>query len=91
MNIQAKGQAFVDEEVKRLCEEIKRLGSQGADGKWFVNFGPLYDATQDIFEALAGTLKSAKKKGLIDYSAPILLKGPSDKIPIILLKEPEHV
>jgi hypothetical protein len=42
MNIQAKGQAFVDEEVKRLCDEIKRLGSQGADGKWFVNFGPLY-------------------------------------------------
>jgi len=82
-------EAFIDEEVKKLCSEVKRLGSQGADGKWFVNFGPLYDATQDIFEALAGTLKTAKRKGFISYNAPILLKGPSDKIPIILLKEPE--
>jgi hypothetical protein len=81
--------ATVDHEVALLAEQIKKLGAQGADGRWSVNFGPLYDATQDIFEALAGTLKTAKKRGVVDYSAPILLKGPSDKVAVVLLKEPE--
>lgn len=30
-------------------------------------------------------LKAAKKRGLIAYSAPILLKGSHDKVPITLL------
>ena len=51
-------------------------------------FGTLYDATQDIFEALGGTLKAAKKKGVISYEAPILLKGAHDKVVITLLIEP---
>lgn len=51
-------------------------------------FGTLYDATQDIFEALGGTLKAAKKKSIISYDAPILLKGAHDKVVITLLVEP---
>ena len=50
-------------------------------------FGKLFDETQDIFEALGGTLKAAKKQGLISYSAMILLKGQHDKVPIVLEKE----
>ena len=34
---------------------------------------------------LARRLKAAKKRGLIAYSAPILLKGSHDKVPITLL------
>jgi hypothetical protein len=49
-----------------------------------VLFGKLFDETQDIFEALGGTLKAAKKQGLISYSAMILLKGQHDKVPIVL-------
>jgi len=90
-----------------------RLGTRNAAGQFEVPFGKLYDATVDIFEALAGTLKvldildtnkcrcllmllsttlmrppgwraqwtpcvavqAAKKKKLVDYSAPLLLKG----------------
>ena len=52
-----------------------------------VLFGKLFDETQDIFEALGGTLKAAKKQGLISYTAMILLKGAHDKVPIVLEQE----
>ena len=77
--------AFVDHEIKLLQEQVAKLGSVNADGKMEVSFGVLFDATADIFEALAGTLKSAKKRGIVSYSAPILLKGSHDKVMITLL------
>lgn len=78
-------QETVDREVHELQLAIARLGAPNADGKFEVPFGVLYDATVDIFEALAGTLKAAKKRGIIAYAAPILLKGSHDKVPITLL------
>jgi len=77
--------ATVDREVRELQLAVARLGTPNAEGKMEVPFGTLYDATVDIFEALAGTLKAAKKRGLIAYAAPILLKGSHDKVPITLL------
>jgi hypothetical protein len=52
-----------------------------------VLFGKLFDETQDIFEALAGTLKAAKKQGVVSYTAMVLLKGAHDKVPIVLETE----
>lgn len=77
----------VAHEVKLLQEKVKELGSPNADGKWSVPFGVLYDATDQIFEALAGTLKAAKKRGVVTYNSPLLLKGPHDKVEIVLLVE----
>jgi hypothetical protein len=77
--------AAVDKEVEELQHQVKKLGAVGADGKFAVSFGVLYDATQDIFEALGGTLKAAKKRGIVSYSAPILLKGAHDSVMITLL------
>jgi Costars len=78
----------VAREVMLLQREVKRLGLKAeATGKYVVAFGVLFDATVDIFEALAGTLKAAKRKGVINYAAPILLKGSHDKVPITLLTE----
>jgi hypothetical protein len=37
---------------------------------------------------LGGTLKAAKKRGIVAYDAPLLLKGAHDKIAIVLLVEP---
>ena len=82
--------ATVEKEVRELQHQVKVLGSQdAATGRWSVPFGTLYDKTQDIFEALAGTLKAAKKRGVVDYAAPLLLKGTHDKVAIVLLKEAE--
>jgi hypothetical protein len=78
----------VDHEVRLLQDWIVKLGVRQADGLYAVAFGPLFEATDQIFEALAGTLKAAKKRGVIKYDAPILLKGPHDKVLITLLAEP---
>jgi Costars len=61
--------------------DIRRLGEEGTPQ---VKFGELFDDddVQQYYEALVGTLKSAKKRGLIDYKGILLLKGVSDDIVI---------
>lgn len=79
--------AFIDHEVKLLQEWIAKLGERNAEGHFVVTFGVLFDATDQVFEALAGTLKAAKRRGIVKFDAPILLKGAHDKVPITLLIE----
>uniref|UniRef100_A0A672Q0A1 Costars family protein ABRACL n=2 Tax=Sinocyclocheilus grahami TaxID=75366 RepID=A0A672Q0A1_SINGR len=57
----------VEHEVTLLVDEIRRLGSKNADGKISVKFGVLFNDDQcaNLFEALVGTLKAAKRKKLI--------------------------
>ena len=59
--------------------DINRLGVQGEPN---VTFGELFDDddVQQYYEALVGTLKSAKKRKLIDYKGILLLKGVSDDV-----------
>lgn len=79
----------VNHEVKLLIEEMKRLGSPNADGQVEVKFGVLFndDKCANLFEALVGTLRAAKRKKLIKYEGEILLQGAHDNVPITLLKE----
>ena len=80
--------AQVEHECKLLQEVIARLGTRDSStGKVTISFGLLYRETQDTFEALAGTMKAAKKRGIIQYSAPILLSPTHDKEVITLLIE----
>lgn len=67
----------VEHEVKLLVEEIKRLGSPNADGQVSVKFGVLFsdDRCANIFEALVGTLKAAKRKKIVNYNGELLLQG----------------
>ena len=57
----------VEEEVALLQEKIKELGSEQADGRIGVEFGVLFDATQDVFEALNGTLRAAKREKKVAF------------------------
>ncbi|KAM7240572.1 hypothetical protein CapIbe_008478 [Capra ibex] len=79
----------VDHEVKLLVEEIHRLGSKNADGKLSVKFGVLFqdDKCANLFEALVGTLKAAKRRKIITYSGELLLQGVHDDVDIILLQD----
>ncbi len=74
-------------DVHKLVNYLKEHGTKDSQGKFTLTFGKLYDDTQDIFEALNGTLKAAKKRGFINFEGQMLLKGPSDKVVITLLKE----
>ena len=72
------------EEVTLLIEKIKEFGEQQSDGRIGVKFGILYEKTVDIFEALNGTLRSAKKSKLVDFEGQMLLKGANDSVIIYI-------
>ena len=76
-------QTRLDEECAQLLVDIRRLGESGEP---HVLFGDLFDDddVQNYYEALVGTLKSAKKRGLIDFKGQMLLKGPHDKVKITI-------
>ena len=78
----------VDHEISLLKEEIKRLGSKNeTTGEYVVEFGVLFkdDKCANIFEALVGTLRAAKRKKIISFEGELLLQGVHDKVPIKLL------
>ncbi|TKY59447.1 Costars family protein [Spatholobus suberectus] len=80
----------VEEEVQRLSQEIKRLGTVQADGSYKVTFGTLFNDDQcaNIFEALVGTLRAAKKRKVLTYDGELLLQGVHDNVEIILSPVP---
>uniref|UniRef100_A0A3P9PLW1 Costars family protein ABRACL n=1 Tax=Poecilia reticulata TaxID=8081 RepID=A0A3P9PLW1_POERE len=57
--------------------------------KTSVKFGVLFsdDRCANIFEALVGTLKAAKKQKIIDFQGELLLQGVHDDVDVVLLKE----
>lgn len=79
----------MEHEVKLLIEEIKRLGSPNEEGKISVRFGVLFsdEKCANLFEALVGTLRAAKRKKVIQYEGEMLLQGAHDNVPIVLLKD----
>ena len=70
--------------------DIKRVGDEPGSPK--VKFGQLFDDedVQQYYEALVGTLKSAKKRGYIDFKGQILLKGMHDSVVISISQEGEE-
>ncbi|XP_021717243.1 costars family protein-like [Chenopodium quinoa] len=70
----------VEEEIGKLQEEIKRLGQIQEDGSYKVTFGVLFndDRCANIFEALVGTLRAAKKRKILTYDGELLLQGVHD-------------
>lgn len=81
----------VAHEVELLVREIKRLGEENPDGSTEVEFGVLFndDECANIFEALVGTLRAAKKKKIITYDGELLLQGVHDKVKIKLFNKSE--
>ncbi|XP_034756280.1 costars family protein ABRACL [Etheostoma cragini] len=79
----------VSHEVHLLVQEIQRLGSKNADGQTSVKFGVLFNDDQcaNIFEALVGTLKAAKRRKLVTFQSELLLQGVHDDVDIVLLQE----
>ncbi|XP_006898818.1 PREDICTED: costars family protein ABRACL-like [Elephantulus edwardii] len=78
----------MDHEVSLLVEESHHLGSKNADGKLSVKFGVLFrdDKCANLFEALVGTLKAAKRRKIVSYQGELLLQGVHD-VDIVLLQD----
>ncbi|KAJ3301341.1 hypothetical protein HDV03_001010 [Kappamyces sp. JEL0829] len=77
----------VDEEIAQLVVEITRLGQKNKQGQVSVAYGVLFkdDRCQQVFEALLGTLKAAKKRKVITFEGELLLQGVHDHVEIVLL------
>ncbi|KAF4795651.1 Costars family protein ABRACL [Turdus rufiventris] len=79
----------VEHEISLLVEEIRRLGTKNADGQVSVKFGVLFadEKCANLFEALVGTLKAAKRRKIITYQGELLLQGVHDNVDIMLLQD----
>ncbi|XP_023522592.1 costars family protein ABRACL [Cucurbita pepo subsp. pepo] len=55
-----------------------------------VTFGVLFndDRCANIFEALVGTLRAAKKRKIVTYDGELLLQGVHDNVEIVLKATP---
>ncbi len=70
---------------RTAADTILREDEQG-DGSYTVTFKTLFDddTLANQLEALVGTLKAAKKRGVLSYKAELLMQGMSDKEVITL-------
>ena len=79
-------------EISLLVAEIIRLGtpSPSNNNQIVTTFGTLFhdDKCANIFEALVGTLRAAKKRKIITYDGEMLLQGVHDAVEIKLLVDP---
>lgn len=76
-------------EIDQLLIDIRRIGPTHPDPTPRVLFGELFDddEVQQHYEALVGTLKSAKKRGVISFKGQMLLKGMHDEVVISITKD----
>jgi hypothetical protein len=76
----------MEDEVLQLLVDIRRIGSN--PGEPNVKFGELFDddEVQNTYEALVGTLRSAKRQGLISFKGQMLLKGMHDQVVIYVVE-----
>lgn len=78
--------------IHPFCKRLSYLALLSlldADGKTSVKFGVLFndDRCANIFEALVGTLKAAKKRKVVSFQSELLLQGVHDNVDVILLQE----
>ena len=76
---------MVDEEILQLLVDIRRIGVN--PGEPSVTFGELFDddVVQNTYEALVGTLRSAKRQGKVHFQGQMLLKGMHDRVVISIV------
>jgi hypothetical protein len=57
-------------------------------GEPFATFGELFDdeVVQQTYEALVGTLRSAKRQGFIEFQGQMLFKGMHDNVTIYVVE-----
>jgi hypothetical protein len=83
----AEAAAGVERDIAHLIEGINRLGSlQPEDSSKAVTFSALFkdEELEQQLESLVGSLKAAKKRGLLAFEGQMLLQGVSDSVVITL-------
>eukprot|EP00039_Didymoeca_costata_P018248 m.332750 g.332750 ORF g.332750 m.332750 type:complete len:84 (+) comp16999_c0_seq1:50-301(+) len=78
----------VDHEIELLVTCLKRICKDQEDGTKAVTFGEIFkdEILEQQLESLVGTMKAAKKRGIIDFKGQMLLQGAHDDV-VVTLKE----
>lgn len=79
--------AWTNKEVRKLIAAIARLGSLDGAARPHVKFGVLFEATANLFEALSGTCRTARRVGVVQYDVEHLWQGRDDDVVVTLLKD----
>lgn len=78
---------WTDKSITRLISEIKERSTPNGSGQPTITFGKLFDETANIFDALVGILKAAKKYRCVHFDGDQLWQGRDDGVVITLTKE----
>eukprot|EP00117_Sycon_ciliatum_P049720 scpid5620/ scgid6128/ Xin actin-binding repeat-containing protein 2; Beta-xin; Cardiomyopathy-associated protein 3; Myogenic MEF2-activated Xin-related protein; Myomaxin; mXinbeta len=85
---QRQATKWVEKELTKLITTIKDTSSTtNSDGKSMITFQQLFDVASDIFEALSGTLLTARKHKIVVYEGDLLLQGVHNSVVITLLED----
>jgi len=79
-------QMNVDHEIELLATALKRIGEKQTDGSYTTTFIKVFkdEVLEQQLESLVGTLKAAKRKGVVDFQGQMLLQGAHDNVVITL-------
>jgi len=76
------------DEVKLLCDIIKKHGNKGEDDKNYMTFKELFELYKHISNKVVGLLIRARKHGLVAFEGEMLYQGRDDNTVITLIREP---
>jgi len=78
----------VDHEVKLVQFHLQRLGKNNGDGTYSISFGVFFNDGQveQIFESLVGSLKAARKRGVMQFNGQMLLMPTNKDVELKLLQ-----
>mmetsp|Transcript_3543 Transcript_3543/g.9177 ORF Transcript_3543/g.9177 Transcript_3543/m.9177 type:complete len:96 (+) Transcript_3543:93-380(+) len=82
----------VESDIVTLVDGIKRLGRAEPDGSMCITFGEVFkdEQLEQQLESLVGSLKAAKKRGLLHFEGQMLLQGVHDAVVIRLQPSGAH-
>ena len=81
---------WTDKSVVQMIHEIKTRGHVNGSGQMQITFKQLFDETADIFDALVGILKTARKYQVLFYDGEAQLWQGKDDAKIITLLKDTH-
>lgn len=75
------------DEIKLLCDIIKKHGTIGDDEKPCITFKELFEMYKVISNKVVGLLIRARKHGLVAFEGEMLYQKRDDKVVITLLRD----
>ena len=79
-------QQWVDAEIDKLVEAIRRLGEVDSAGSASITFGVLFEHYAEISDTLVGILKRARKRKRLRFKGDMLYQGMHDDVIITLVE-----